>query len=180
MHSSEFTVAIDDIQSLHYTVAHPSGLLKPEVWMRSVDRDLRGRSVSRKRRFDLFTMSAWDEKIFNRRLKRKERSYTSHHRVSFRVTTIQGKYILARDAYKRVRNAGRRTAKRYKIAVENANRQTAPLICYGLMKTEAKYDQFRRLNNAITQGKHCYGVRLPQQPSVEVGKTNVYKTYCEH
>jgi hypothetical protein len=169
MDSLEFAVAIDDIQSLKYTVTHPSGLPKPEAWMRSVDRDLRKRCLSREQRSDLFNRNGWDQKIFNRRLK-PERSYTSHLRVSFRVTNERGKYIPAREAYKRVKEAGRRTAKRYKVAVEDINKQIAPLMCYGLMKTESKYDQFRRLNNAITQGKHCYGVRLPRQPSVEVGK----------
>jgi hypothetical protein len=179
--SLEFSIVVRN-QSLRYTVRFPSNLHETVVWMRSVDRDLRKRQVHPSIREELFLANDWSAAAYHRIRKSglaPERQYTSLQRVRFDVNITsepesqRSGMILKEEAYKRVRVSATRAVKRFKAMQEEAQLAVAPILCYGLLKTEGKYDQVRRLNNTMVQGKKFYGVSLPLQPSVRQGHTHV-------
>lgn len=153
--------------------------------MRSVDRDLRRQHMHSDERRALFfhecarnqgdTMQ-WNSKDFSRRFK-QERQYTSRDRVKVTKNHQKQKIIPAKVAYQRVREASIRSAKRMKSAQQEVNATMAPLLCYGLLKTEAKYQQVRQVNSTLSKGKGHYGISLPRQPTVQQVKVLAEAVY---
>ena len=114
--------------------------------MRSVDRDLRRQHISSDKRRALFLHECnrneddtvqWNSKDFSRHFK-QERQYVSHDRVMVTKKHQKQKMVPAKVAHQRVREASIRSAKRMKSAQQEVNATMAPLLCYGLLKTEVK------------------------------------------
>ena len=153
--------------------------------MRSVDRDLRRQHMHSDERRALFFHECarnqgdtvqWNSKDFSRRFK-QERQYTSRGRVKVTKNHQKQKMIPAKVAYQRVREASIRSAKRMKSAQQEVNATMAPLLCYGLLKTEAKYQQVRQVNGTLSKGKGHYGISLPRQPTVQQVKVLAEAVY---
>ena len=168
-----------------YTLRYPANVSASEAWMRSVDRDLRRQHIDSDTRRALFLYECnrhgdrkeWNAKHFGRRLKKREREYASYDRVTFTKKHQTRKMIPAKVAYQRVHDASIRSAKRMKSAIQEVNATMAPLLCYGLLKTEGKFQQVRRLNNALMEGKGTYGISLPKQPTIQQVKSLAEQIY---
>ena len=128
--------------------------------MRSVNRDLLSMNIPKPTREQFFLAAkphdqhdeptaAWNISTFNNRLSvKRERNVASWSRVSYKVVKTPKALITREESYRRVRNAAIRSAKRMKAAQEELNQSVAPILCYALLKTEAKYQRHVRLNNA--------------------------------
>ena len=164
-------------ETYQYTVQYPHDVSLPIVWMRSVHRDLLKMNIPKSTREQFFlackpcdhdaTADAWNISTFNKRLSVKmERDVGSWKRVSYKVVKTSKALITREESNKRVRKAAVRSAKRMKAAQEIVNQSVAPILCYGLLRTEAKYQRAVRLNNALRSGPASYGIRLALQPTV--------------
>ena len=175
--SCEFVLSLAS-GKCRYTVTYPANLSLSEAWMRSVNRDLRKHNISSAVRRDMFqrqsldtgTTAEWNDNHFDHRFK-AERLYISCERVMVQREQEKPKVIPADVAYRRVRDASTRSAKRMRSAQQEVNEAVAPLLCYGLLKTEGSYQQVRRMNNTLMKGKASYGITLPRHPTVQQVKT---------
>ena len=158
MDSRDFNVSVQG-QTLRYAVQFPSHLHESVVWIRSIDRDLRARHMSRSIREDLFVANGWQLTLFQRLIKSGvplEKQYLSTQRVSCMVTHIpheeprhqSGGMITRKEAYKRVRISAKRAVKRFKAMQEESNLAVAPILCYGLLKLKRTY--FTNLGDKYT------------------------------
>ena len=166
-------------ETYKYTVQYPHNVSLPIVWMRSVNRDLLSMNIPKPTREQFFlaaqphdqhdeTTAAWNISTFNKRLSvKRERDVNSLKRVIYKVVKTPKALITREESYRRVRNAAIRSAKRMKAAQEELNQSVAPILCYALLKTEAKYQRHVRLNNALRSGPSSYGVSAAKQPTVQ-------------
>ena len=183
--SKTFLLELDN-ETYKYTVWYPATMSSSEAWMRSVDRDLRRQKIRNDTRRELFLDECdrnegdtvqWNSKHFERRFSKLEREYASYDRVKFTKKHQKQKVIPAKVAYQRVREASIRSAKRMRSAQQEVDATMAPLLCYGLLKTEAKYQQVRRINNTLSKGKGHYGISLPRQPTIQQVKVLAEAVY---
>ena len=153
--------------------------------MRSVGRDLCKHHINTDKRRELFLLQSacgqyaakeWIIQHFERRFK-PEREYTSYARVKFEKHLHERKVVPAHVAYQRVRAASIRAAKRMRTAQQQVNASMAPLLCYGLLKTEGKFQQVRRVNNTLLRGKGDYGISLPQLATLDKVKQLADQVY---
>ena len=158
---SKFIVSNDTGQVV-YTVTHADNIPLPEVWMRSVYRDLSNQNIPVQEKFSVYKKNNWDLLFFRRRYK-PEKQLSSSKRIVFTKRCVT-KYITAEVANQRVHKASIRSAKRMRKRQEEVNSAIAPVMCYGLLRTEGKYDQIRKLHRTMTKGHKAHGISLPQFP----------------
>ena len=91
-----------------------------------------------------------------------ERTLQSAKRIYYKVHTE--KLISATTAHKRGSKRVVRAAKRVKGWHHDTFRAVAALIRFGLLKSGGKYEQYRRIHRAMSQGKETYGVTSAQYP----------------